>query len=173
MEQLLKEERFNFVSMENKIFINEFTKQMNLIGYDYDGEIGGGFCWGNYMIIYSQTGITTKKVIARIYIRDKTVIIWGGKEHKFNNSIVLRLFFNKIDKHREYIEKSPKFIKDAFVNKNGVCNYCKKDCRMRKNYTMDGKQIVKCSGIVLKYNDPKIENINEYMNIIKEFYIKK
>ena len=53
MEELLKEERFNFVSTENKKFITEFTKQMNLIDYDFDGSIGDGFCWGHNMIIYS------------------------------------------------------------------------------------------------------------------------
>jgi hypothetical protein len=175
MEKLLKEERFNFVSKENKNFINEFTKKMNLFGYDFGGKIGTGACWGNYMVIYSQTGIKNKKIIARIYIRDKGVIIWGGNENKFENSIVLRLFFNNIDKHREYIENAPAYIKEPFTKESGygVCNHCNKDCRMRKIYTIGGKQFEKCSGAVFEFHDPKIEYINEYMDILKEFYDKK
>jgi hypothetical protein len=46
-----------------------------------------------------------------VYIRDKGVIVWGGKENKFKNDIMLRLASNNIDKHREYIEKSPSHIK--------------------------------------------------------------
>ena len=39
MDKLLSEERFNIVSNENKQFIMEFTKQMNMFGYDFGGEI--------------------------------------------------------------------------------------------------------------------------------------
>jgi hypothetical protein len=92
MVNLLKEKRFDFVSNENKKFIIGFTEEMDLFGYDFGGEIGNGFCWGNYMIIYSQKNVKSKKIIARIYIRDEGVIIWGGNENHFQNSIVLRLF---------------------------------------------------------------------------------
>jgi hypothetical protein len=43
MDKLLKEDRFSFVSNENKKFISEFTKEMNLFGYDFGGEIGMDF----------------------------------------------------------------------------------------------------------------------------------
>jgi len=35
MINLLKEKRFDFVSDENKKFISEFTKEMDLFGYDF------------------------------------------------------------------------------------------------------------------------------------------
>ena len=85
---------------------------MNIIDYDFGGSIGDGYCWGHYMVIYSRN----KKVIARIFIRDKGIKIWGGKEHKWNNCIVLRLFFNNIDKHMKYIEAAPSHIKSPFIN---------------------------------------------------------
>jgi len=53
MDKLLKEERFNFVSKENKMFICEFTRQMYSFGYDFGGNIGSGYCWGKFMVIYS------------------------------------------------------------------------------------------------------------------------
>jgi hypothetical protein len=175
MLNLLKDKKFDFVSDENKNFISEFTKEMDLFGYDFGGEIGNGFCWGNYMIIYSQKNVKTKKIIARIYIRDEGVIIWDGKENHFENSIVLRLFFNEIDKHKEYIENAPSFIKEPFVSENGygVCNHCKNDCRCRRVYSINGKQYKKCSGAVFEFHNPKTEYITDYMNIIKEFYSKK
>jgi hypothetical protein len=173
MLNLLKEKRFDFVSIENKKFIVEFTKEMDSFGYDFGGEIGNGFCWGNYMVIYSQKNIKSKKIIARIYIRDEGVIIWGGKENHFNNGIVLRLFFNDIEKHREYIENTPSYIKEPFIGENGVCKHCKKDCRCRKIYSINGKQFEKCSGSVFEFLNPKQDYIKDYMNILNEFYGKK
>jgi hypothetical protein len=170
MDKLLKEDRFSFVSNENKKFISEFTKEMNLFGYDFGGEIGNGFCWGNYMVIYSKTGIKNKKVIARIYIRDKCVITWGGKEYNYDNSLVLRLFLTDIDRHSEYVENAPSHIKSSFIDDNGICHHCRENCRMRKKYTMGGKMIEKCGGSVFEYHDPKTNDIKDYMNILKEFY---
>jgi hypothetical protein len=175
MVNLLKDKKFYFISVENKNFIIEFTKEMDLFGYDFGGEIGNGFCWGNYMIIYSKKNVKSKKIIARIYIRDDGTIIWGGKENHFKNSIVLRLFFNDIDKHREYIEKAPSFIKEPFISEHGygICNHCKKDCRCRKVYSINGKQFEKCSEAVFEFHNPKTDYITDYIYIIKEFYGKK
>jgi hypothetical protein len=167
MDKLLKEERFSFVSKENKKFIIEFTKQMKLIDYDFGGLIGDGYCWGHYMVIYSKK----KKVIARIFIRNKGIKMWGGKEHKWNNSIVLRLFFSNIDKHMKYIENAPSHIKLPFTNDQGLCNHCGEKCHNRKIYTVNGQKIEKC-GYVFSFTDPKIEHINDYINILMEFYAK-
>ena len=87
MKTILDEERFHFISEDNKAFILAFSDEISKLGYDFGGSIGSGFCWGPYMIIYSKIGVKNKQVAARIYIRE--------------NSIVLRLFLNKIDKHRE------------------------------------------------------------------------
>lgn len=173
MNEILTEKRFDFVSDQNRKFIDDFTKEMELFGYDFGGKIGSGYCWGNYMIIYSQKNAKSKKIIARIFIRDEGIIIWGGKENHYKNSIVLRLFFNGIDKHREYIENAASFIKGPFVNEHGACNHCKKDCHFRKVYTIGGKQFEKCSGAVFEYHNPKTEHIEDYVNILKEFYGKK
>jgi len=169
MEKLINEKRFDFVSKENKKFILEFTKQMNLIDYDFGGTIGDGFCWGHNMIIYSQK----KKVIARIFIRNDGVRIWGKKEHKWNKCIVLRLFFSNIDKHMKYIEKAPSHIKQPFFNDQGLCNHCsEKKCHNMKIYTVNQQKIEKC-GYVFQFTDPKIEHIKDYIDILKEFYVKK
>ena len=174
--KLLKEDRFNYISKENKKFINEFTKQMKSFGYDFGGQIGGGFCWGNNMIIYSQTGVKNEKVIARIYIRDKGLIIWGGKEYNYENSIVLRLFFDNIDKHREYIENVSSQVKSLFINDKGICPYIcdrySEKCHNRKKYSINGKQFEKC-GYFFSFTDPKTENIKDYVDILKEFHAKK
>ena len=172
MELLLKEDKFKFISKENKKFISEFTNQMNLLDYDFGGNIGDGYCWGHYMIIYSRK----KKVIVRIFIRDKGVRIWGGKEHKWENSIVLRLFFTNIDKHMKYIEAAPSHIKSLFINDQGFCPYiCEhysEKCHNRKIYSIKGRQIEKC-GYIFQFTDPKIEHIEDYIDILKEFYVNK
>ena len=174
MEKLINEERFDFVSKENKIFICEFTKEMNLFGYDFDKKIGSGYCWGKYMVIYSQVGVKSKKVIARIFIRNNDVILFGGREIKYNNSIVLRLFFSNIDKHESYIENALSHIKKPFIDEHGICGHCKENCnRYRKTYTINGKKIEKCAGVVFEFHDPKVEYVKDYMDLLKEFYGKK
>jgi hypothetical protein len=162
MENLLSEERFNIVSEADKSFILDFDKAISGLRYDSGGAIGDGYCWGKYMIIYSKIGVKNKKVIARIFIKE--------------NEIVLRLFFNDIDKHRKYIECAPGHIKSVFVGNYGDCN-CnpqKETCRMRKTYTIDGKLIKKCSGVVFIFWNPATEKLIDYINLLAEFYpVKK
>ena len=147
---------------------------MYSFGYDFGGNIGNGYCWGKFMVIYSQTGVKSKKVIARIFLRDTDTIIFGGREIQYNNSIVLRLFFSKIEKHETYIENAPSHIKKPFIDEHGLCNHCKDDCpSYRKTYTIEGKKIEKCSGVVFEFHDPKIEYIKDYMDLLKKFYGKK
>ena len=162
MGELLSEERLNIISETDKNFILGFDKAINGLGYDSGGTIGDGICWGKYMIIYSKTGVKSKKVIARIFIRE--------------NGIVVRLFFNNIDKHRKYIESAPEHIKNVFINNHGncSCNPQKENCRMRKSYTIDGKQIEKCSGVVFEFWGPTAEKLIDYINLLAEFYpVKK
>jgi hypothetical protein len=83
IELLLSENRYSFIAQSDKSFICAFDGAMNKLGYDCAGIIGQGYCWGRYMIIYAKTGVKSRQVLARIYIRDQ--------------SIVLRLFLNKID----------------------------------------------------------------------------
>jgi hypothetical protein len=113
------------------------------------------------MIIYSKTGVKTKSVAARIFIRE--------------SGILLRLFFNNIDKHRNYIENTPEHIKEVFVGNYGdcSCNPKKDNCRMRKTYTIDERLTEKCSGVVFEFNNATIEKLPDYVNLFKEFYPPK
>ena len=162
VEELMSEERFTVISDSDKAFILAFDKQIGALGYDSGGGIGDGYCWGKYMIIYTKTGASNKKVAARIFIREA--------------GIVLRLFFNNVDRHGAYIENAPKHIKDVFTNDHGNCG-CrprKENCRMRKVYTVDGKPIEKCSGVVFEFWNPTVEKLPDYMDLLAEFYpIKK
>lgn len=160
MKTVLSEERFSFISPENKDFILAFDNEISKLGYGFGGNIGSGACWGKYMIIYSKLGVKSKLVIARIYIRE--------------DSIVLRLFFNGIDNHRKYIENSPTFIKEVFVGEHGNCHHCHNDkggiCKFRKTYTIEDNYIEKCNGIVFEFWCPNLEKLPDYINLLKEFY---
>ncbi len=160
MKTTLTEEKFSIVSTENKDFIVAFDDEISKLGYSFGGHIGDGYCWGKYMIIYSKVGVKSKQVAARIYIRQ--------------NSIVLRLFLNKIDKHRQYIEKAQPFIKDVFTGTYAQCNRCHNDksgtCRFRKAYTIDDNYFEKCNGITFEFWDPNLEKLPDYINLLKEFY---
>ena len=102
----------------------------------YGGEIGSGYCWGKYMLIFRKANIKSKNVVARIYIRD--------------DSIVLRLFLNKVTKHAPYISAAPDHIKNVFIGEYGNCKHCKGDnCKFRKDYQIDGAVIEKCNGCLL------------------------
>jgi hypothetical protein len=160
MKNILAEERFNILSHENKDFILAFDSEITKLGFSYGGSIGSGYCWGKYMIIYSKVGVKNKQVVARIYIREK--------------SIVLRLFLSKIDKHREYIENTQAFIKNVFMGEQGKCNHCKDYkgvmCSFRKSYTLHNILIEKCSGVAFEFWEPNLEKLPDYINLLKEFY---
>lgn len=103
MEELLSEDRFTIISDADKALIRAFNSEMEALGYGFGGDIGDGYCWGRYMILYTKTGTKSKKGIARIYIRE--------------SSHCLRLFFNNIDKYRAYIEKALLHIKGCIYRK--------------------------------------------------------
>lgn len=163
MNDFLQEERFGFISDENRAFIRAFDDEMTRLGYDFGGTIGSGYCWGKYMLIYRKTGVKSKNVYARIYIRER--------------SIALRLFLNDIDKHREFIENAPPHIKEAFVGKFGDCRYDRVDpdggCKFRKSYTIDGRLIEKCNGETFEFRDPAQYGIDDYVALFTEFYPSK
>lgn len=159
MDELMFEKRFNCISDADKEFIIAFSEQLQKMGYDFGGNVVGGACWGKYMIIYSKTGVKTKKVIARIYVRD--------------DNIALRLFFNNIDKHIKYIENTSEHIKKAFLSGgHGSCN-CrprKENCKFRKSYTIAGQQIEKCSGEAFVFEKPDTAKLPGYIALLIEFY---
>lgn len=160
IEEHMAEDRFDFIDCGDKKFIVEFTKSLESLGYTYGGEIGSGFCWGRYMLIFRKAGVKSKNVAARIYIRD--------------DSIVLRMFFNNVTKHADYISNSPGFIKIAFTGDYGTCKHCKGDnCRFRKDYEIDGVKFEKCNGTTFEFCNPKIENIPDYIALFKEFYLAR
>ena len=165
MKDVICQERFALINTSDKAFILAFDDEIRKLGYDFGGDIGKGYCWGPYMIIYSKVGVKTKKVAARIYIRE--------------SSIVLRLYFSNIDKHRAFIENAPQHIKNVFTGSHGNCNHCenghRKDgnCKFRKTYILDGCNYEKCNGVVFEFRQPNIEKLPDYMDLLKEFYAKK
>lgn len=160
MKTILAEERFDIISGENKAFIIEFDNEISKLGYSFGDSIGSGYCWGKYMIIYSKVGVKSKQVAARIYIRE--------------NSIVLRLFLNKIDKHREYVENAKPFIKEVFTGEHGKCKHCHNDkggiCKFRKTYTLENNYIEKCNGVTFEFWEPDLDKLPDYISLLKEFY---
>ncbi|WP_050697822.1 hypothetical protein [Anaeromassilibacillus senegalensis] len=157
IETHIAEEPFHFIQEKDKIFIIEFTKALEEMGYTYGGEIGSGYCWGKYMLIFRKANVKSKNVVARIYIKD--------------DSIVLRLFFNHVTKHAAYISASPAHIQNAFTGDYGTCKHCKGDsCKFRKDYEIDGVKYEKCNGTTFEFHDPKIENLAYYLALFKEFY---
>lgn len=62
MEDILKEDRFDSISNDDKKFIIAFDNEVT--------KLGSGYVWGKYMIIYRKLGVKSKKVFARIFIRE-------------------------------------------------------------------------------------------------------
>ncbi len=160
MNRLLKERQFAFIANKDKRFMLAFDDAMTRLGYDFGGRIGSGYVWGRYMVIYTRSGVKSKRVYARIYIRD--------------DGVLLRLFLNDIDKHRAYIEHAPRHIKDVFVGKRGNCQHCHNQkngaCKFRKTYTIDGRRIEKCNGITFEFPNPTVQRLADYIALFKEFY---
>lgn len=158
MREHLNETCGNFITEPQKEFITAFTDSLEKLGYTHGG-LQNGFCWGKYMIIYRRAGVKSKTVYARIYIRE--------------NSIVLRLFLNRVEKHAEYIKNSSEFIRTVFLGTQHNCHRCSEDCRFRKTYTIDGISYEKCSGSTFEFHDPTVEKLPEYLGLFNEFFARK
>jgi len=163
MNDILRESRFNFVSHPDKAFMLAFNDEMTRLGYDFGQKIGSGYCWGNYMVIYTRAGVKSKQVYARIYIREPR--------------IVLRLFFNDIDRHRAYIENAPDHILEVFTGEQGACQHDRDDgdgkCKFRKTYRLEDRLIEKCNGITFEFHEPSIQKLPDYIDLFTEFYPNK
>lgn len=158
--ELLIEDKFNFVSNQFKDFITAFNSEMTLSACTFGGQIGKGWCWGKYMIVYTKAGVKSKKVFARIDIREE--------------SIVLRLFLNGIDLHREYLENAPDYIREVFTGEHARCQHCHHEkgegCRFRKTYPLENWPIEKCIGFTYEFQDPNLHNLPDYLDLFHEFY---
>jgi hypothetical protein len=160
MEKILQEERFDFITSDQRAFFLTYNEEMQKLGYDFVSAIGSGYCWGKYMVIYRKSGVKSDKVYARIYLRD--------------TSTVLRLFLNEIDEHRAFVEQAPAYIKEVFVSDYGKCQYCKNEkegrCQFRKAYTIDNRFIEKCNGYTFEFHEPNIQKIDDYITLFTEFF---
>lgn len=160
MQSILNESRFDFLSAADKDFILAFDREMTRLGYDFGANIGDGFCWGKYMILYRKSGVKSDKVYARIYLRE--------------SNVALRLFLNGIDDHREYIENAPDFIQEVFTGPDGDCQRCHNDkggvCKFRKTYTLNDRKIDKCSGYTFEFQHPDLLKLDAYVALFNEFY---
>lgn len=160
MDQLLGEPRFDFLSAEDQQFILAFDAQMQALGFGFGSLIGDGYCWGRYMVIYRRKGVKSDKVVARLYLRD--------------DGVVLRFFFSDIDRHRTYIEGASAHIQAVFTGPAADCQHChnQKDgkCRFRKTYTLFNRRIEKCNGLTFEYAHPRLEYLDDYMALFREFY---
>lgn len=153
----MKEEQFNFIKKSDKDFIIAFTQALERMGYTYGNTIGSGFCWGKYMLIYRKANVKSKNVVARIYIKE--------------DSIVLRMFFNHVTKHSAFIRALPEYIQEVFTGDYGNCKHCKGDnCKFRKDYEIDGKKIEKCNGTTFEFYQPTVQNLPDYISLFQEFY---
>lgn len=160
MKDFLQGESFAFMSETDRQFIYTFDEAMNSLGYDFGDKIGSGYCWGRWMLIYTKTGVKSKQVFARIYLRE--------------DGFVLRFFFSDIDNHREFIENAPSHIKEVFVGEYGKCKHCHNEkngkCRFRKTYTIDGRLIEKCNGFTFEFHQPTLAGLPDYLALFSEFY---
>jgi len=159
--------RFPFLSDANKAFIIAFDKKMNDCGYNY----GSNTSWmptaggqGKGVIVYAKSGAKNRSPFARVHIYE-------------NDTLMLRMYFKDIDKHRTYIENAPQHIKNAFVFEGGNCNKvdgvgCVQGCKSMKLYTINGTKYVKCCHAPGHFYHLSVEQLSDYMALLAEFYPK-
>jgi len=160
IEQLMKEDRFDFMKPEHKRFVCDFANALADLGYTFGDTIGSGYCWGKYMLIFTKAGVKSKKVVARIYIRQ--------------NDIALRLFFSDVTRHAAYILAAPDYIRGVFTGPYGDCKHCKgDDCMFRKDYAIGGVPYEKCNSLTFGFAHPEAGSLADYIGLFKEFYPAK
>ncbi len=167
INEQLKSSEYAFINDSQKGFVLAFDEAMCKIGYE-SGGIVPYVCLGRYKIEYTKSGNKTKRFVARVYFRD-----YG---------IVLRLYFTNIDKHRQYIENAPEYIKTPFINDAGRCKQCDKagggignkgTCSFKKTYTINGALYEKCSGENYYFNNLELSAIPQYIELLETFYPNK
>lgn len=166
MEQILNKEPFDFVNEKNKEFIIAFDRKMKELGYESNGILPY-VCWGKFVTAYKKAGVKSGKCVARFYYRDDCVLF--------------RMYFSRIEDHRGYIENAPAFIREMFTNEIGNCGHCKNNCKDEngncshcKVYRINGVRYEKCDGQVFYTDHLDIDELDEYIGLIKEFYpVKK
>jgi len=160
LEEILAEDRFKIISMSDKAFIIAFDKALNEVGYGFGGTIIGNR--DLMVIVYGKTGTKTRQRPACIYIKD-------------DGSIGLKLYLNKVDDHRQYIEDAPTHIKELFTNDVGKCDGCnfkggKCKYKCTKIYTIGGRLFNKC---YFEITDISVEDVSDYIDLLSEFYPTK
>lgn len=160
IKEQMAEDRFRFMSAPDKAFVVQMTEALASLGFTYGDVIGDGICWSKYMLIFRKTGVRSKKVVARIYIREK--------------SVAWRLFCSDVTKHADCIAAAPEHIRTVFMGESGNCKHCRGDvCRFQKCYEIEGRRIEKCNGEVFTFSDVSVEKIPDYIGLFKEFYVPK
>jgi predicted transcriptional regulator YdeE len=163
---MLGEASFDYIKPDEKAFIAAFDGEMEKRGYSTGNSFGYPACFWRRVLIYDKVGRKSKSITARIYFLNT-----GG--------IMLRMYFNNIDKHRAYLEAAPEGIRRVFAKGDGDCHHCKSghrasgECKFRKTYTLNGETIEKCSGEVFSFYAPILEMLPEYMALFDEFYPAK
>lgn len=156
IKEQMTEERFSFMSSRDKDFVVQMTEALEALGYTYGGVIVDGICWGKYMLIFRKSGAKSKKVVARIYIRE--------------NSVAFRLFLSDITKHSDSIAAMPEQITDAFTGAAGLCRHCHGEvCRFQKIYEINGTRYEKCNGEVFTFTNASAERLGDYIALFREF----
>ena len=155
--QQMKEERFAFMREDNRQFVIDMTRALEQAGYTYGDTIGDGICWGKYMLIFQKSGVKSKRVYARIYIRDA--------------SVALRLFLHDVTRQADHIDAAPERIREVFLGDAGACSHCRGDtCKFRKSYVIRGREIEKCNGEVFTFHHASVQDIPDLMRLFQAFY---
>lgn len=156
LEQRLAEERYSFISEQDKAFIVAFDKQFEALGYDCGGTIGGDGNMEKFTIKYGKTSVKSRPCPARIHITR-------------NGEVMLRMYFMNINKHKQYIENAPSHIKEAFTIDWGDCKSCMPHCKSMKIYTIGEQLYNKCCHSTAFFNNPSVERLEDYMALYSEF----
>lgn len=161
MKSLLTDAAYSFISSGDKEFMIAFDDEMNRLGYTCNKTIGEGYCWGKKMIVYTKSGVKSKKSYARVYLREDT--------------LVLQLYFSNVDKQRQAIEKAPGYIQEAFTGDYGRCSHCHNSkengsCSHRKSYTIHNMPYELCDGYAFWFFAPTTARLPEYSKLFLAFY---
>lgn len=153
------------LSAEDCAFTLAFDEAMRQEGYTSDG-IQPYVCWGKYVISYYRAGVKTKRYVARFYLR--------------SDGMVFRMYFSDIDTHANVIERLPEDIKASFFSEYGRCKHCDSKagktpgrCMHRKTYSLEGKQLEMCDGLVFLFSNHSLEAVQQYIELLRLFYPPK
>jgi hypothetical protein len=191
MQNLLDEGKTDNISDTDKIFLINLDKEMQKLNYEFifsysDDNVMG---WGRFLFCNMRDDAYTIDYMKFFKEKKKNRNNPDGVRIYIDNNganislhFILEIEKIEIAKNKFYIENSPDYIKNIFMNTYGECGTMecefisegdRNSCKKKKKYVLCNKEFTKCGYAHFEVFNPSIVELPGYIDLIKYVFNKK